>query len=234
MFSTSSHFQLALRTSARARLGVIALFVTLLVGCGEQSGDQSVASGDGRSAYGLADASGETFWRRLALVANEREGYPTLDQAVAAADVVLVGRVDNVALARSVQGDAAEDTLTFGDFRMSVTRHISGKPESVDVEFLLLPQAFGVDPESLIDAESLIDTVNGQLPSNDVLILLREQRSSGGGYQLINSTGLWIETAEGLEAPLWSPSEDDVSLPYADETTSLRTLAALADRVASP
>jgi len=117
---------------------------------------------------------------------------------------------------------------------MSVTRHISGKPGPVDVEFLVLPQAFDVDLGSATDAESLIDIVNGQVPSNDVLVLLREQRSSGGGYRLINSTGLWIETAKGLEAPLWSPLEDDVSLPYADETTSLRTLAELAERVARP
>lgn len=177
------------------------------------------------------------FWETLRVNADEVEGYESMAEMAIEADAVVLGTIESIDGIRTVQGDAAEDVVTYVVASVRVDDTLRGSAEAsqpILLEFLLnLP----VDR-----TDAAVDDLRRALPDGDLVLFLRAKRGGeeSGRYRLVNSLGLWAQTTDGLGSPLAGPSEDvddeegptgDIGLVerYADELAGLSTVVDLAE-----
>lgn len=72
------------------------------------------------------------------------------------------------------------------------------------------------------------------LPEDEILVFLRAKRGEGeeGLYRLVNSTGLWVGSDDGVTAPLAEDllaADEKDSEPYPNEVRDISSLDELAD-----
>jgi hypothetical protein len=145
----------------------------------------------------------------------------------ASADLVVVGHIAEYGISRSIQGDAAEDVVTYSLAEVVVDSVVSGdtSPGSkIPVEFLLT----AITPKA---AAVQVEGARAELTNGDSLLLfLRAKRfkEEAGLYRLVNSSGLWQQVGTGLVAPLADPLDAG---KYRAETSGAATVAELAVRV---
>lgn len=159
--------------------------------------------------------SSMAFFEGLRIGGDEAEGWGTIAEMKADSDVVGVATFLRFELGRTLQGDAIEDVMAYGEATLTFKETISGEApgEQVAVEFVLP----GNVREQAATAERLAD----DLPVGDVLVFLRAKRGTGedGLYRLVNSTGLWTATTRAaLDAPLADAGVGEV---YPSETKEI-------------
>lgn len=159
--------------------------------------------------------SSMAFFEGLRIGGDEAEGWETIAEMKAESDVVGVATFESFELGRTLQGDAIEDVIAYGEARLTFKETISGEAPGgqVAVEFVLPGNA----REQAATAERLAD----DLPVGDVLVFLRAKRGAGedGLFRLVNSTGLWTATTRAaLDAPLADAGVGEV---YPSETKEI-------------
>jgi hypothetical protein len=188
---------------------------------------------------GLATSSDETFWRGIQISGDEAEGYPTLLEMRKHADLVLIGSFASITLSRAVEADAAGDTIAYAAVTIHVEQLVSGSapPGPLIVEFLLPTRSAATSMDAIL---SQVTELADYLPKEDMLLLLHEKQGTGeeGLYRLVNSLGLWTESAGSPHSPLYELVRDDEAPgegdnPYAAELHGIDSIAALADYLSS-
>jgi hypothetical protein len=172
------------------------------------------------------DPGDQAFWVALQINADEVEGYASLDEMAAAADLVVVGSFSDFGLTRVIQGDAPQDQVGMGGAIVSVDRAYKGSvPRTLIVEFVL--PVVGTTEDFVAYTEGLKET----LPSGPMLLLLRDKGGSEAGlYRLVNSLGLWVLSEQGMAAPLY-PLTDSTNQPYAGELVGVSSVEGLAEKL---
>ncbi len=138
------------------------------------------------------------FWAQLRISGLEAERFDTLADLVASADAVVVGEFASFGLSRTLEGDAAEDVVVYAKADLWISETIAGRSfgESVPLEFLL--------PVGPAEADGAIDALRAALPGGRLVVFLRDKGGEEAGlFRVVNSTGLWAETARAaVDAPL--------------------------------
>lgn len=172
------------------------------------------------------DSAGERFWAVLRIEGDEVEGFGSIADMAASSDAVVRGEFDSVGLSRTIQGDAAEDTVAYVAVTLRIIDTLRGSVPSdeVPLEFLV--------PGTARDADAALSEMTETMPEGEVVLFLREKRGPGetGLYRLVSSRGLWINTDGKLDAPL----SDDAESLYAPELSAVETVEALAAVLEQP
>lgn len=159
--------------------------------------------------------SSMAFFEGLRIGGDEAEGWATIGEMKSESDIVGTGTFTSFSLGRTIQGDAPEDVVAYGQARLQLDDTISGKaPDGqIVVEFVL--------PGDSADYAAIAKGLENNLPQGEVLVFLREKRGSNeaGLYRLVNSNGLWASTTRApVDAPLADARVGDV---YPEETGDL-------------
>ncbi len=199
----------------RTLVGGLLVCGAVASGCGgadEPSASPSAAS-DAPTVE--AGSSNDAFWAALFVEGNEVVDYSTLDEMAANSDRVVIGKIAEVRPGEPIQGDAKEDVLEFVEFVIQTTEDVAGKGGGELIVEFVLPGSGG-------EAKDL----DALRPSGEVLLFLHEKTDRPGQFRTTTSSGLWIESAEGLSAPLSSRS--DGGKHYDAEIKNMQTLEELA------
>lgn len=170
----------------------------------------------------------EAFWGRLRPAGFEVDRFATLAEMVAASDAVVVAKVFDVQMSRTVHGDSEGDVVAYASVVLRVERVIAGQvPASVPVEFMVGATADQAPPE--------IALLKQAIPTGSSVFFLHAKLGDGekGLFRIINSTGLWATTSRAqLDAPLqeFAPGESGL---YAAEIRGFSTLAGFTDLLTS-
>lgn len=171
---------------------------------------------------------GEAFWGRLRTEGYEVTRFSTLAEMVAASDVVVVAKVSDVKMSRTIQGDSVGDTVAYASVVLRVERILAGSaPASIPVEFLIGATAEKAQPE--------LELLQKAIPTTSSVYFLHAKLGEGekGLYRLSNSTGLWAATTRAeLDAPLQESAPRDSRL-YGKELDGVSSIAGLAELVTS-
>ncbi|CAN5636907.1 hypothetical protein BH20CHL7_BH20CHL7_10440 [soil metagenome] len=173
--------------------------------------------GPGRSA---------DFWNIIRLDADEARGFASLEDLGSASDAVVLGRMSSSLTTREVQGDAAEDVVTYVQVPLDVTETFRGRAHrTVTLEFLLNV------PRSRVPAA--IDELRSALPRDEIIVFLHEKQGDGeaGLYRATAFAGLIARTARSpVDTPLLETPPDTES-PIGAELSTWTSLERLADRL---
>lgn len=173
---------------------------TLVVGAVVAAGIMSLAGG----AVGMTRRfdreraeharQGNRFWSGLHIHGAEVEDYRSLKEMAEASNIVVLGQLTNFRLSRILETDAPENIVSYAAADVAVSSLVRGKPSGVlTVEFLLTAS----------EPESAVKDLANSLPQTPALMFLRDKGGEESGlYRLVNSSGLWVEEAGRLLAPL--------------------------------
>lgn len=219
----------ARRVSFAVRIVLVGVIVLACAACGADSSTDADETGtrstteDSRSPIEEGDA--EAFFSQFATEADEASYFETLEDVSAASDSVVIGQPLRFRLSRTIQGDAAEDVVSYAAMDVEIVTLVAGRSvDVVPVEFLVNES----DPERAIE---LIEALDEALPDQRLMIFLHEKEGEGeaGLFRLTTSGGLWVDTASGVIAPLDVNARDR----FADELESVTSITELAERFAS-
>lgn len=167
------------------------------------------------------------FWESFRISGLEVRRYDTLDAMLQASDAVVVAKVSDVQISRTVQGDSPDDIVTYARVDLRVEGVLFGDvPGDVPLEFLL-----GPTPEHA--AADLLG-LRQWIPTGPSVYFLHEKQGQGerGLYRVTSTAGLWSATArDELDAPLQETSPKDSGL-YAAELGGVDTLQGLTELLA--
>lgn len=199
-----------------ASVSVLAMALTLLAACAPD-------------ADTAAPTDSESFWGPLRIDAREAEVYSTLKDLKTAADSVVVGTLGEFSVGRRIQGDAAEDVVTFVTSEVAIERTLAGRDlgSSVPLEFL--------GPAQPTDAEAMVSQLNAALPSGEVLMFLRDKGGEEAGlFRVVNWSGLWAETERAsVDTPMTFEPPSDSTSRFWEEVRGFESLDALIEYISS-
>jgi hypothetical protein len=159
----------------------------------------------GTRAAQAASKSDVAFWHSVSVHGDEVEGYASLEDMGAAADLVGRGHFENFRVTRKIQGDAAEDIVAYMGADFVPVEWIAGRTDGrVVVEFAL---PFQVD-----DPSSAIAELSLGVGKADSVVALRRKTGRGetNFYRLVNSHGLFVEDGGKVATPLADEETESV------------------------
>lgn len=173
---------------------------------------------------------GSSFWSSFRISgALEVEDYGSLREMADSADSVVLGSFTGFEMSRTLQGDAQEDVVNYGEATLAISTVLAGKPygETVALEFL-------IPATTTADAERIVAELRGDLPTGEMVVFLRDKGGSESGFfRVTNSVGLWAATGRSaLDTPLAEESPKDSRL-YEDELKGADSISELADLIIS-
>lgn len=178
------------------------------------------------------------FWSPLQIMGSEVEHYGTLAEMASASTAVVRGHFTDFALSRQIQGDAAEDVVSYGVATLTVKESIQGEQlvATIPVEFLL--------PDTAVPIDKVVASMKRSMPHGELLLFLRRKRGRNESqfFRVVNSKGLWMEGGSGVYTPLarphqgvdWHDAYRDNNAGehrYARELVGVRSLTDLAGRL---
>lgn len=135
----------------------------------------------------------DAFWDAVAICGTSVEQHATISLAAAAADAVVVGTFEKVALGNTVQGGAAEDFYAEANVTISITETLRGQMLSAPEVSLIIADS----RREYLDA--MVKTLQSHLPTERVLLLLRKRNDIAGHPNLYVGLGgdrsLWTRTS---------------------------------------
>ncbi|WP_444663310.1 hypothetical protein ACT17Q_14585 [Cellulomonas sp. CW35] len=201
------------RTERLQRFGSVAAFAVGSLAVGTLAGCTS----DATALPSTAD------FVTLRISGDEVEPYAGFDDMLKSADLAASGVVGEPGPVRSV-GERGSEAYVL-PFEFTVSDVASGEgPSVVDVELSL----GATDPEQAHAAKAAFSKV---MSGQEAFLYLRAKQSAGdeGVYRIVNSYGLWMETADAaLTAPLAADDPHGKPLWASDlkDVRSVRSLAA--------
>lgn len=199
----------------RVRLLLVACLpvVFALAGCSARTG--SPPGGDGR------------FWETLRVEGDEVEYFPSLADMATSADAVVVGTFGGFSASRTIVGDAPEDSVFYAKAELVVSQVLTGRTQgdTMPVEFLL--------PIMPGDEDAIVQGMASSLPKGEMVLFLRAKlgTNESGLFRLVNSYGLWTQTARSaLDTPLSELTPMATGL-YVGELTEIATLDELVEYI---
>lgn len=220
-------------------VGAIAAIALTLNDEGERAPAASVDEAAARAA------TGASFWDAVRLNASDRLFAPTLEDLVAQSDVAVLGTVVDVRVNRVVEGDVPDARAVYAVADLRVERVVTGaldRPGDVIGVELAVAGAYE-------EALAGVRRAAAGLPRGPVLAVLisvdrelarrasagrnpREVSEQAGLYIPHSSVGVFAATDRAaVDTPLGAPPSVGAH-PYREELLGIRSVAALADRIA--
>lgn len=173
------------------------------------------------------NGAGAAFWQAFQIGGDEVEGYGSVREMAASADLVVLGRFDAMTLSRTIQGDAPQDLVGYAAATVEVVDTLAGVPPkgNLIVEFIIPTTDTTLTQDGM---SSVVKSLAADLPDDLLVLFLRNKGGAESAYyRLVNSLGAWTDASGALTAPLNVEAQD----PYAQELTGISTVEALADLV---
>lgn len=195
--------------SRRWLAGMVVVGALALTGCGSEgseAGQEVIAPPEGSAftRFGSGDL--------------EVESFDSYEAMAAASDAVVVAEVVAFGPGRTIQGDAAEDRVTYSHMTINVTRPVVGSSTGTSYQLELLG---GASDPTLGDA---------LLAEGEFLIFLHEKGGVESGlYRPVVYAGVIVEGPDGLKAPMADPASN---APLLAELAQYLGLDAFADALA--
>ena len=226
--------------AAVVAVGAIAAIALTL----DDEGERAPAVAVDEAAAGAA--TGAPFWDAVRLDASDRLFAPTLVDLVAQSDVAVLGTVVDVRVNRVVEGDIPDARAVFAVADLRVERVVAGaldRPAEVIGVKLAVAGAYE-------EALAGVRRAAAGLPRGPVLAFLvgvdrelarqasagsdpREVPEQAGLYIPHSSVGVFAATDRAaVDTPLGDPPTAGAH-PYREELSGIRSVEALADRIAA-
>jgi hypothetical protein len=202
---------------------LIWLAACLLLGCSEPA--SSFTSDAGLDDGGEQDAAVDRmshFWSVFSIEGIWAEYFPTLAKMAESADVVAVVTVSAVA-ARTIDVGDPLDNPSEAIFTLSIEDAVRGA-DSLSSLTLTMTPGYRLSDQS-------VAILNGLLPIDPFLVLVRERTDFPGTYRLVNDYGLWARTERGdVDCPVVRELTDDFCF-YREELMGVQSVHELAERL---
>lgn len=155
-----------IKKSRKDHTAAVCLAASMVIAaCSTTSGEadqRAIGSTTSTSAH-------EAFWEPLRIDGDEVEGFESLEQMGASADIVLTATFSDYGRGRAIQGDAEEDEVTYATATLQAVDVFAGDlPEPLSVEFLVVPESG--------DVAEAIERQASSIPTDEVLLFLREKQ----------------------------------------------------------
>ena len=167
----------------------------------------------------------QLFWDALGLVGDGVEGYATLREMAAAADLVVRGTLAAPRATRQIRQQlpvgGPQQVAFYVAMDIVPTEVVRGMPGPLVIEF------FRFRPPDQLDA--FVVQLEETLPTGEMLMFLRWKTDASGAYRLVNGAGLWTSVgAGGVTCPLARPAD---TAKLRSEAAGFENVMALAEYV---
>ena len=179
------------------------------------------------------EARSDAFWASLWVNGREAEHYRSLDDMTASADLVVVGRIAEVAEGRVFVDAGTGDAAYYALATLVIEQHVSGDTEPAE-------EATSIDLELFMTTPDLLEGLRATHPGERSLFFLRDKYveatflelppelrdAEAGYYRLVSTQGLLRDWDRVVEPPVGAEDQFLLDLAGSDFDTLVAELSA--------